>query len=335
MQAGTLTNIFVPDMAQVREQVSSSTGGGGGSGGWLRINAKRPSATVRFLPPRAKNIPFILPTAFHYIPTLEKKVRVVPCLKTINKSCPICAIDEEAKAKIGDVTKRYSFEGAKYGCGAKQVFLANVMVRATEAGPDGVLGWEGPQVFEMSFTLYKKIFGVSYNPDSVKAAIVSKYPAFNIADPLNGYAVTCTTANPPDHYNATALTKKDGAVMSGPIFVDDPDNEQIMAAINGAQDLSKLIVIPAMEVYEEGASILQANLDDAVSVMHGAGGGRHGDDTAALVMRRAGGRPAPVQEDDDEVFVAPRPKPRAVAAEPAAPARRERSFKVDELDEDI
>lgn len=186
----------------------------------------------------------------------------------------------------------------------------------------------------MSFTLYKKIFGVSYNPDSVKAAIVSKYPAYNIADPMNGYAVTCTTANPPDHYNAAALTRKDGAVLGGPIFVDDPDNEQIMAAINGAQDLSKLIVIPAMEVYEDAASILQSNLDDAVSVMHGAGSARGHDDTAALVMRRTGGRAAPVQEEDDEVFVAPRPKPRAVANEPA-PARRERSFKVDELDEDI
>lgn len=331
MQAGTLTNIFVPDMAQVREQVSASTGSGGGSGGWLRINSKRPSATIRFLPPKAKAIPFILPTAFHYIPTPEKKVRVVPCLKTINKSCPICGIDEEAKAKIGDAAKRYSFEGAKYGCGAKQVFLANVMVRATEAGPDGVLGWEGPQVFEMSFTLYKKIFGVSYNPDSVKAAIVSKYPAYNIADPMNGYAVQCMTANPPDHYNAIALTRKDGAVMNGPIFVDDPDNEQIMAAINGAQDLSKLVVIPPMEVYEDGAAILQANLDDAVRVAHGADAG---DNTASLVMRRAGGRAAVVEEDDD-VFVAPRPKARPVAMEAPPVARRERSFKVDELDEDI
>jgi hypothetical protein len=332
MQAGTLTNIFVPDMAQVREQVSASTGsGGGGSGGWLRINQKRTSATVRFLPPKSKNIPFILPTAFHYIPTPEKKVRVVPCLKTIGKGCLICAIDEEAKAKIGDATKRYSFEGAKYGCAAKQVFLANVMVRATEAGPDGVLGWEGPQVFEMSFTLYKKIFGVSYNPDSVKAAVVSKYPAFNIADPMNGYAVQCTTASPPDHYNATALTKKDGAVMSGPIFVDDPDNEQIMAAINGAQDLSKLIVVPPMEVYEDGAAILQANLDDAVRAIHG---GDAGDSTASLVMRRAGGRAASV-EDDDDVFVAPRAKPRAVAMDPSPAARRERSFKVDDVDEDI
>jgi hypothetical protein len=329
MQAGTLSNIFIPDMNQVREEVSAQSGGGGGSGGWLRINQKNPSMTVRFLPPRAKNIPFILPTAFHYVPTPEKKVKVVPCLKTINRPCPICAIDEEAKAKIGDAQKRYSFEGAKYGVGAKQVFLANVMVRAREAGPDGILGWEGPSVFEMSFTLYKKIFGVSYNPDSVRAALVTKYPAFNIADPLNGYAVQCTTANPPDHYNATALTRKDGSVVGGPIFLDDEGNEQLMEAINKAQDLSKLVVVPPIEVYEVAAEILQANLDDAVRAMHGDAGGM---DSASAVKRRIGGGRTPAAETfdvDDEIF--PRRGGGGVQAQPA----RNRSFKVEDVEDDI
>jgi hypothetical protein len=332
MQAGALSNIFIPDMNQVREDVAAQSGGGNGSGSWLRVNQKNnPSMTVRFLPPRAKNLPFILPTAFHYVPTSEKKVRVVPCLKTINRSCPICVIDEEAKAKIGDAQKRYSFEGAKYGVSAKQVFLANVMVRAREAGPDGILGWEGPSVFEMGFTLYKKIFGVSYNPDSVRAALVTKYPAFNIADPLNGYAVQCTVANPPDHYNATALTRKDGSVVGGPIFVDDPGNEQLMEAINKSQDLSKLIVVPTIEVYEEAAEILQANLDAAVRAMHGD---TETVDTGSVVKRRAGaGNPRLASSEtfdvDDQLF--PQDRRGSVQAQPA----RSRSFKVEDVEDDI
>jgi hypothetical protein len=100
-----------------------------------------------------------------------------------------------------------------------------------------------------------------------------------------------------------------------------------MEAINKAQDLSKLVVVPPIEVYEAAAEILQANLDDAVRAMHGD---MDSVDSASLVQRRAGRR-TPAAETfgvDDEIF------PRRGGGVQAQPARN-RSFKVEDVEDDI
>lgn len=300
--------------------VMDATGGEGGA--FLRIKKDDRDHVLRFLPPleRADGSvpPSILSVRWHYIPGSGPKV--VPCLSMLNKTCPLCEFDREAKELIGydkPGSRGKSYEGvlpsSKYGVGASQRFLTVVMERTTDADTGGFV-WTGPHILEMPIMMMQKIFGLAWKGGSMDAALASKLP--DLFDIFNeGAAVKVRALPAPEFFSVSIDSDRSGKYRTGPLFAGDDAEDRLNEVFAKMPDLGNIVKWPDHSVYDDAVAILRREMDEIAGTTE-----LPGDvvEARTAMSRRTQARPAlptaqTVLEDDDEdvEVIAPRKSGRA------------------------